>query len=243
MDSKSHVEFALKLLPSGLEAAALTSLFPQIDRRPATLHRNYAHHLPKVRTLTRVGWASLALSPELSTAGSFPSKEEEEYVASRFQEERSRICAYLDIAMPKTVGTDFLAAAEMAYVSHLYLDTFNQPVQAFTPSRSVVSGQFELWDRVGDFRYRLYVQGVVEELRKDWLRSSIWQKTFPITEMTRAMIIRLAQLAGRDEQAFLDQALDRSGFGGLRAVSAESAVAWLKDMEHDLAALHIRYLG
>lgn len=243
MDSRSHVEFALRLLPKSYETAALTSLFPQIDRRPATLHRNYAHHLPKVRSLVRVGWASLIGDSELAAKSWFPTKEEESYVASRFRDETERIRSYLDVKMPQTIGSDFVSAAEMAYVSHLYLDTFNQPVQAFTPSRSVVSGQFELWDRVGDFRYRLYVQGVVEELRKDWLKSSIWNTTFTVSEMTHAMITRLAQLAGQEERAFLDSALERAGFIELQDVSSNAAVAWLKDMEHELTVLHMRYLG
>lgn len=241
MDSRSHVELALRLLPKGLEAAALTSLFPQIDRRPATLHRNYAHHLVKVKNLTRVGWASLSGVDSLSAGCRFPTEAESEYVAKRFKEETARIRAYIDVQIPNVIESEFLAAAEMAYVSHLYLDTFNQPVQAFTPSRSVVSGQYAMWDRIGDFRYRLYVQGVVEDLRKDWLASSVWQKKFSVPEMTHAMVVRLAELADRGDSVFIDQSLEKAGLAGLP--SSENAVHWLKDMEHELAELHIRHLG
>lgn len=243
MDSKSHVEFALRLLPSGMEAAALTSLFPQIDRRPATLHRNYAHHLTKVRCLSRMGWSALKTDLEIKTRGDLPSETEKDYVKGRFKEEEARIRAYLDIELPSVIDEEFLAGAEMAYVSHLYLDTFNQPVQAFTPTRSVVSGQFELWDRVGDFRYRLYVEGVVEDLRREWLRSSIWQKKFSVAEITHAMVVRLAQLAGKNETSFIDEALVRADFKDLNTVSSSSAVAWLQDLEYELFSLHIRYLG
>lgn len=243
MDSKSHVEFALRILSPGMEAAALTALFPQIDRRPATLHRNYAHHLAKVKALTRVGWSRFSGVQELAEDCTFPTSAEAEYVTERFTSETHRIRAYLDVEIPKVISEEFIEASEMAYISHLYLDTFNQPVQAFVPSRSVVSGQFELWDKIGDFRYRLYVQGVVEELRADWLKSSIWGVKFAPTELTNAMVIRLAQLAGRQDNVFVDMAMSRAGFKKPDLSNSTAALAWLAEMEAELSRLHMRYLA
>ncbi|HRK08733.1 MAG TPA: hypothetical protein PLZ57_13260 [Pseudobdellovibrionaceae bacterium] len=243
MDSKSHVEFALRILSPGMEAAALTALFPQIDRRPATLHRNYAHHLAKVKALTRVGWGALSGVPDLAEGFTFPSSAEVEYVTERFALENHRIRSYLDVGIPNVINERFIEASEMAYVSHLYLDTFNQPVQAFVPSRSIVSGQFELWDKIGDFRYRLYVQGVVEELRAEWLKSSIWSTKFTAAEMTNAMIVRLAQLAGRQDEAFVDAAMRQAGFQRPAQSNSNTALAWLTEMETELSRLHMRYLA
>ena len=59
MDSVTHVELAIKLLSLSKEEStnplAIASLFPQIDRKPPTLHRLYAHSAFKARNITDQG--------------------------------------------------------------------------------------------------------------------------------------------------------------------------------------------
>jgi len=234
MDSRSHVEFAKRLLPSHLQSAAVGALFPQIDRQPATLHRNFAHHVSKTGELVEDGLRIVLRSGDADTS---------KYTEKRFAEEKHRILEYFSgNSLRPDLNDDVRDATRMAFVSHLYLDTFNQPVQAFTPFKSNCAGQFELWDRIGDFRYPLYVAGRVEALRKDWLKSSIWTKQFHSNEIMQAMIMRLADLAGlaRNAQPVLD-ALTSVSLP--KQVMNEQAITWCQDMEFELCDLHIRHLG
>lgn len=232
MDSRTHVEYAKRILPQGKSAMAVASLFPQIDRIPATLHRNFAHFLIKARPLVELG-LQIAKTETTETTG---------YAAQRFIDECPRILSYFPgFALPEKLSNEDFECGLLAFVSHLHLDTFNQPVQAFTPFRAVCSGQWELWDRIGDFRYALYVEGVVESLREEWLKSKLWQDQFPVMDLTVAMVRRLADLSNRElSSEFSARTVETLGLSWREG--ANPAVEWLCELENELSDLHIKYL-
>ncbi len=236
MDSRSHIEFARRLLKKENSIEVLGALFPQIDRQPAVLHRNFAHHLNKAIPITRDGLACLSGIP---TDGGTKNP----YVLERLQQEKSRIVAYIpEVQIPVVLNENIESGALVGFVSHLYLDTFNQPVQAFTPHKSNCAGQFLLWDKIGDFRYQLYVEGAVEALRKDWLKSSIWNTSYSHKDLLYGMTYRLGVLADIPTEGDLFQKTIRSL--GLNSDNKNlQTIAWLQEMEHELSALHIRHLG
>src|SRR5256886_17263134 len=133
MDSLTHVYFAWRLAEvSGTDkASASAALFPQIDRNPPYFHRLYAHNFALARDLTKIG-------QEVMASGKIPARFRENYAWKRFLEERPRILAYREkfsvasgLPLPGP-GTDALSGA-IAYLSHIYFDTYNNPVQAFLP--------------------------------------------------------------------------------------------------------------
>jgi hypothetical protein len=236
MDSRTHVEYAARLMPAAQRHAAVASLFPQIDRTPATLHRNYAHTLYKAPRLTWLGLACLS--------GGVPDGGDV-YALERFRVELPRIRAYgesLDRFQPASTDEEFRAAL-LAFVSHLHLDTFNQPVQAFVPATPYCSGQWDLWARIGDFRHRLYVEGVVDELRAELFSRPLWsQAAFTPDELIHATCRRLAALAqGHIPDAIVTDAVRRLDID--RGGRVTAAVEYLREVEELIGGLHLRYLG
>ena len=143
MDSQTHVEFAEKLLAIAKRPAAfgVASLFPQIDRHPHVFHRMYAHTVCKARRLTDTGLSVLSDADWRDEA--------HPYEVRRFREEQGRFENYMRAQhwrLPVR-GLEGDEAALLAYVSHLYLDTFNQPTQPFAPLSIYCCGQWSLWKR------------------------------------------------------------------------------------------------
>ncbi len=133
MDSLTHVYFAWRLAEvSGTDpGSAYAALFPQIDRNPPYFHRLYAHNFALARELSRIG-------QEVMATGKIPPRFKDNYAWKRFLEERPRIVAYREkfaqaagVSLPAP-GRDALSGA-IAYLSHIYFDTYNNPVQAFLP--------------------------------------------------------------------------------------------------------------
>src|SRR2546426_12136039 len=90
MDSPTHIDFGLKLLSltGGEGQLAIASLFPQIDRKPPTLHRLYAHSVFKAKTLTDLGL-------KFFFEGSLSQDERASFAYNRFVEDEKRFRDYL----------------------------------------------------------------------------------------------------------------------------------------------------
>src|SRR5947208_535027 len=140
MDSLTHVYFAWRLAEvSGTDpGSAYAALFPQIDRNPPYFHRLYAHNFALARELGRIG-------QEVMATGKIPPRFKDNYAWKRFLEERPRIVAYREkfaeaagVSLPPP-GTDVLSGAT-GYLSHIYFDTYNQPVQASRPGVARADG-------------------------------------------------------------------------------------------------------
>ena len=136
MDHITHLVMAYKLLKScGCHpGSSIHSVLPALDREPPHFHRVYAHlisNFPKMLTTsTRIFCNHWPLDMPVDT-NSY---------------EFDRICVdreyYLSLAREASVlaGDDSilehnrdLVGGGLALLSHLYFDTFNNPVQAFLP--------------------------------------------------------------------------------------------------------------
>lgn len=241
MDSQTHVEFADRLLAiAGRPAAcAVASLFPQIDRHPHVFHRMYAHTVLKARRLTQTGLRILTQPDWRDDAHAFDVR--------RFREEQARFENYVRAqrwSLP-TLDADSSEAALLAYVSHLYLDTFNQPTQPFAPLSIYCAGQWSLWEKIGDFRLTLYTTPVIVKLRRDLIAHTLWAEAdaFAPAVQIEAMLLRLCELSlDRISEDIVEPAMQAMQLeaSGNRAVGR--CCDFLASFERVLVDLHIHHL-
>ena len=194
MDSLTHFYFAWRLAKvSGVDpASTYAALFPQIDRSPPYFHRLYAHNFALARELSKIG-------QEVMATGRIPPKLKANYAWKRFLEERPRIIAYRDkfaeaaaVSLPAP-GTDPLAGT-IAYLSHIYFDTYNNPVQAFLPEIVHSCSQVDLWESLDPvaFRLALYQSDNLAAFRKRMYFSKLWDVQLEPHALAYALIVRTA---------------------------------------------------
>jgi hypothetical protein len=241
MDSQTHVEFADKLLAiAGKPAAcAVASLFPQIDRHPHVFHRMYAHTVLKARRLTRTGLQILTRPDWRDDAHT--------YEVRRFREEQTRFENYMRVQRWQLPALDARIddAALLAFVSHLYLDTFNQPTQPFAPLSVYCSGQWQLWEKIGDFRLTLYTTPVIARLRRELMAHALWAQAdaFAPDVQIEAMLLRLCELSlGRIGDDIVEPAMQAMQLTATRSPAVNRCCDFLAQFERVLVDLHIRHL-
>lgn len=201
MDHVTHILMAYKLLKTcGCDVgASIYSVLPALDREPAHFHRVYAHvisNFPRMlTTATKIFCDYWPMS----------------YPMDKKSYEFDRITAdhdyYLQLAKDASVLLNDnsiltqkpeLVGGGLSLLSHLYFDTYNNPVQAFLPDAVEPSGQWDFWRNVDYmlFRTRFYTDRGVAIFRTGILKSSIWDsaKINPYN-MVKAMIIRLGDLS------------------------------------------------
>jgi hypothetical protein len=244
LDSQTHIEFALELMKSvgASPATAIAALFPQIDRHPPTLHRLYAHTVFKARSVTRFGVRFL------SGAEMTPS-EKSTFEHSRFQAESARFRSYLNRFQGSQVFAVALGeetAALLAYVSHLYLDTYNQPTQPFAPANVHCSGQWKLWEELGDFRLRLYTTSTIDHLRADLFAPALWDhwKGLRPEAILQAMMVRMCAFSeGKLPQGLVELGMKAVGLDRGEPTAVSKAVELLVEFEGELHGLHQKHLA
>jgi hypothetical protein len=254
MDSQTHIEFAQRLLAIAQcpGAYAIASLFPQIDRYPHVFHRMYAHTVFKAHRLTQTGLRVLADAHFIDVAHAFDVR--------RFREEQPRFEDYLRAqrwrlpafgtnaghaahAVAAAHGCD---AALLAYVSHLYLDTFNQPTQPFAPLSIYCAGQWALWEKIGDFRLTLYTTPVIDRLRRELFADALWRQAdaFASTVQIEAMLQRLcAHSLGHISNSIVVPALDAMRLEPSHPHAVARCCDFLANFEAVLSDLHVRHLA
>lgn len=241
MDSQTHVEFAAKLLDitSAPVNLSLLSLFPQIDRFPHTLHRVYAHTVFKARTISETGLR--VLQDEAW------EDEHHAYEVRRFKEERPRFLSYLanqNWTLPVYTAAD-REAALMSYVSHVYLDTYNQPAQPFAPLSIYCAGQWKLWEKIGDFRLPLYTTPLIGELRAELFAHDIWNKVSPQSAVAiiQAMMVRMCHHSmGYISPSIIAPAMHSLMLEPLTQTEIAYSCEFLAEFENILNKLHLKYL-
>jgi hypothetical protein len=89
-----------------------------------------------------------------------------------------------------------LVGGGLALLSHLYFDTYNNPVQAFLPDSVYPSGQWDFWKNVDYmlFRTKFYTKKASSTFRKGILSSDVWNVKIDPFRMIKAMIIRLGDM-------------------------------------------------
>jgi hypothetical protein len=243
MDSRTHIEFALKLMEAvgAPPPIAIASLFPQIDRHPPTLHRLYAHNVFKAKSITFIGL-------RFFSAGDFSLAEKQSFEYARFTAENSRLGQYAE-GLPRPAGaaplTAYPEAALLAFVSHLYLDTYNQPTQPFAPLNIYCSGQWELWKKLGDFRLRLYTTDAIHHLRRDLFGQSLWAQweNLDAAAVIQAMMARMCGFSeGKLPLSLVEEGLKALGLPKAQPEKVSSSIELLQEFEGVLNELHQAYL-
>jgi len=220
MDWQTHIILAAKLLKAcGCdEGAAIYSNLPALDSEPAHFHRVYAHiieNLPKILDTAIEIFSGTNMNAD---------KNSYEYKRIKDLEEEFRRLLVVgnDILENNKiieVTNDKLSAA-LSLISHIYFDTFNNPVQAFIPNSSICSGQWEFWDNIDYLKFRgeFYSEPIIVPFRKKIANSPVWiekpdpnvfpkeirgrfieedtlNKPFNPKAMIKAMIIRIGEMA------------------------------------------------
>ncbi len=241
MDSRTHVELASRLLSScnASRELTLTSLFPQIDRWPHTLHRMYAHNVFKARSITEIGLHVLSDDAW--------EDESNAYEVKRFKDEKQRYLSYLNgMSWHPGLGLDERDAAVMSFVSHIYLDTYNQPAQPFAPLSVYCSGQWSLWEKLGDFRRTLYTTHVITELRADLFADGFWSgvPAMSANSLTQAMLLRMCQHSmGKIGETLIPAAMQALAMKPCSTAELNVAVDFLRGFEDLLNKKHIQHLS
>ena len=269
MDHKTHITMTYKLLKTCDcdEAASIYSLVPVIDREPAHFHRLYGHVLANVPKIADAAIMVLS-NPEMS------SKRDEEappYEFRRCREEKeyfkkllNDVSCTIDDEKIRTPSFD-KTSVFIAILSHIYFDTFNNPVQAFLPESSYCSGQWDFWTEVDYFKFRgdFYSEKIIipfrerilsdpvwdmkldsslfnEEVRERLLQTGELEKKLNPFALIKAMIIRLGELAKPDiEYSVIDQQvrdlLDCAGC--VEYCRADREIVFLRELEKKIASL------
>lgn len=197
MDHLTHIGMAYKLLEScGCDnRAALYSLLPAIDREPAHFHRVYAHiisNFPKI----------LTTAIHVFSDNNVPV-DKNSYEYKRISDDRNYFLKLTKAASPiindnsiSDPSSDKVSAG-VALLSHIYFDTFNNPVQAFLPESVCSSGQWEFWKNVGylTFRSKFYREDVIQIFRERLLNDKIWDTKVDPYTLIKAMVIRMGDLS------------------------------------------------
>ena len=197
MDWQTHVILAAKLLKAcGCEeGAAIYSNLPVIDIKPAHFHRVYAHILENQPKLLEAGIEVLS--------GKDMGVDKNSYEYTRMKEEEPVFRQLIERAK-EILGNDRVAivtsdkiSAALSLISHLYFDTFNNPVQAFMPFTSFASAQWGFWDKIDymKFRNEFYKDAVISAFRKKISDSEVWNVKLDPIAMIKSMIIRIGEMA------------------------------------------------
>ena len=146
------------------------------------------------------------LKKHLSKASSSDDKSQLEnriYVYTRLMEEAEVFVAHIDKAanllrdnsISKISGDKMSAAVSM--ISHVYFDTFNNPVQVFLPYSSLPSGQWDFWDQIDYMRFRgeFYNEDNISTFRQEISKSKAWDVKLTPPALIKAMIIRIGELS------------------------------------------------
>lgn len=92
------------------------------------------------------------------------------------------------------ISSDKLSAA-VSLISHVFFDTFNNPVQAFIPFSTLASAQWDFWDQIDyiAFRRDFYKEEMIIPFRKEIASDDIWDIQLKPESLIKAMIIRVGE--------------------------------------------------
>lgn len=211
MDHVTHISMAYRLLEAcDLDkTATIYSLLPAIDRIPDHYHRLYAHiinNFPCTLASALDVFANHQVERfwKFENGGYYEQKiDEQSYLYKRVKEDKEYFTNIVKSVTPLIGEFSTLApsrdiiSASVALLSHIYFDTFNNPVQAFLPDSVCASGQWGFWGNVGymNFRERFYVENVIQNFRKQLFENEIWNVKLEPFTLIKSMIIRMGDLS------------------------------------------------
>ena len=200
LDHVTHLVMVYKLLKSCrcFPGSGIYSVLPALDREPAHFHRVYAHiisNFPRMLiNATHIFCDDWPLDLPL---------DENSYEFERISVDSKYYLSLVKKAS-EIIGDDSILDVRpdimgggLSLLSHLYFDTFNNPVQAFLPESVYPSGQWDFWKNVDYmlFRTKFYTESALSIFHKQVLQSEIWNLDISPSKMIKAMIIRLGDLS------------------------------------------------
>jgi hypothetical protein len=247
MDSVSHVYFAYRLHQvSKTQTQALAcSLFPQVDRQPPYFHRLYAHSIAQIPILGPLG-VDIVWNNDSENISRNPKT----HVHARFIEEKGRFLSYLQrvsetLSIPpfSSHPPDYLSMV-MSYLSHLYLDTFNNPLQPFTPNTPHICCQMSLWKQLNPivFRVNLYAPSTIARFHKEMFLEGEWNQTIEPHALVHALLQKTADtcMFPLDED-LVTRAYQHLNIGDLPTVEERSvALDFLEGLEQQIITLTLQ---
>jgi hypothetical protein len=142
MDDLSHLvlaDFLMEVCQGGNRDYIGFSLIPMLDNKPPWYHRLYYHSFFKMPEIIKIGFR---LFGDESAKG----VQVEPYSLQRLQEDGEKIMLLVQKTLGKKPSVRWEPkVALVAATSHLYLDGFNNPVQAFLPETVYCSGEWNFW--------------------------------------------------------------------------------------------------
>ncbi len=241
MDWGTHLVLADRLLrATGLDpAAALYSVVPVIDEKPAHFHRVYAHILDNFpafldAAVDLLGGVSIADPQAEGIQGRAAARvqglrieadgrndvdlDRRAYAHERIGEMAARLIGHAREALRQVpeapssrVSVDRVSAG-VSLLSHIYFDLWNNPVQAFLPASSFCSGMWDFWDKIDYMRFRgeFFREGSIERFRGAMISHPLWQARVEPGELLHAMVLRI----GRHGQPVIPPDVVRQGSRG-----------------------------
>jgi hypothetical protein len=166
-----------------------------MDREPPHFHRVYAHvisNFPKILTTAIHVFSDKSVPVDKNSYEYKRINDDKEYYLKLTKNAISIINddSILNPNSDKVSGG-------IALLSHIYFDTFNNPVQAFLPNSVYSSGQWEFWKNIGylTFRSKFYREDIIQTFRERLLTDKIWDTKVDPYTLVKAMIIRLGDLS------------------------------------------------
>jgi len=204
------------------KGAAVYANLPAIDSKPPEFHRVYAHIIENMPTIldaaldifgsklagegdlqklkTHFDSKISELKVQLDKAETSSKREIEKriYAYTRILEESPTFLRLTKEAVPLVGDSDVAKmssdklSAGVSLISHIYFDTFNNPVQAFLPYSSLPAAHWDLWDQVDYMKFRedFYKAENINKFRKQIADDDIWDIKLKPGALIKAMIIR-----------------------------------------------------
>jgi len=247
MDSTSHVYFAYRLhqVSKTQTQALVCSLFPQVDRQPPYFHRLYAHSVAQIPILGPLGVA-IVWNHDSGHTPPTPTTN----IHTRFSEEKNRFLSYSSLVSKAFSGStisseppDYLSTV-ISYLSHIYLDTFNNPVQAFTPNIPHVCCQMSLWKQLDPiaFRVNLYAPSTIARFHRDMFLNGEWDQSIEPHALVHALIQKTADTCMESlDNNFITRVYQYLHIGDLPTLEERTvALDFLRELEDKIIALTIQ---
>ena len=271
MDHETHISLAYKLLQAcnADQSAAVYSLLPVIDREPAHYHRVYGHILRNQPQIIDAALEILGGNSSQVNRSSYEYRrivEDKEYF-KKLIDGAAKIIANESI---KTPSRDKLSAT-IAIISHIYFDTFNNPVQAFLPESAYCSAQWKFWEDIDYLKFRgeFYSDSIIARFRKKVLSDPIWEvkldpqlfrkdarerllaskeleKKLDPYALVKAMIIRLGELAAPEiDYDIIDWSIREflSYLGSDKYFRPDRELVFCKELEKRIGSLIVECLA
>ncbi|MBU4353019.1 MAG: hypothetical protein KKA65_02580 [Nanoarchaeota archaeon] len=215
MQQNIYLEFSRNLMEKcGLnEEGIIFSLIPNLDHNLSYLQDSYFHSLENLPNLIE---ASLAIFHGQKSDISKNSltfniiKENSQNLLKNYSQFRSKY----NFKAGEIISKDKEVLA-LAILSHIYLDSFERPLQFFLPHSPFCSGNWLLWDKINyhDFKEKFHQSNellinkkdiwnikITEEnfkdiIKKRLIKENAFSKPLSHLSMIKAIIVRMAENA------------------------------------------------